>query len=484
MNTTCLYTKLLVASLPQPTFALATTTAAFNSINSTISDSNNNSSSSTVQGPLSFRDDYRGAMLFTVATVCVYGLSIVAFIAGHLQKRQVNKDEEQQISRYLKRTQIGETVQEDRQYKVVRLKSMMLVDSALGQRHNRRTSMVTRPPRNFPGLARRETSSLVPGEFRLRGDRGDENRRDETVFVDEDGPETKTRSNRFSLFGRDRVQANAQDDSPSTDAALYLARGRRSGLAGIGFMGHGGGIGMVSGAEASFPRSHLNALPSIEEDEQSLASMYSYAQNQRRGSSFSQSSCTEQSFIDNPPPNQQRGSSNNQSSPTVLAFVDALPANQRRGSADIQSTSTRQTSVEILSANHRRVSSKSQTPLLRPTSDLTSVDYVRRYSDSQLSPLLQHSSDSNLTNGQEGDNSENHPPLLQHFSNNISSSPQGDNSYSQSSPLLHISSDFISSNHQRSNSGSLTPSVLDTVSTNQQRRSSDNQWTPGNPTSS
>lgn len=46
--------------------------------------------------------DATGAASFIVVTVVVYGLGIMAFIAGHIQKRNVNREEETHISRYLK----------------------------------------------------------------------------------------------------------------------------------------------------------------------------------------------------------------------------------------------------------------------------------------------------------------------------------------------------------------------------------------------
>ncbi|CAC5396009.1 unnamed protein product [Mytilus coruscus] len=46
--------------------------------------------------------DATGAAYFIVAVVVVYGLAIMALIAGHIQKRNVNRDEESAISRYLK----------------------------------------------------------------------------------------------------------------------------------------------------------------------------------------------------------------------------------------------------------------------------------------------------------------------------------------------------------------------------------------------
>lgn len=58
-------------------------------------------------------DDYdsTGAAYFIIAVVVVYGLAIMAFIAGHIQKRNVNRDEESAISRYLK---IGNFVSDDK----------------------------------------------------------------------------------------------------------------------------------------------------------------------------------------------------------------------------------------------------------------------------------------------------------------------------------------------------------------------------------
>ena len=53
---------------------------------------NNNYSETTTEG-YSLQADYKGAMSFTVCVVCVYGLAIVAFIAGHLKKRQVKTRE-------------------------------------------------------------------------------------------------------------------------------------------------------------------------------------------------------------------------------------------------------------------------------------------------------------------------------------------------------------------------------------------------------
>lgn len=46
--------------------------------------------------------DATGAATFIIITVVVYGLGIMAFIAGHIQKRRVNREEETAISRYLK----------------------------------------------------------------------------------------------------------------------------------------------------------------------------------------------------------------------------------------------------------------------------------------------------------------------------------------------------------------------------------------------
>lgn len=56
--------------------------------------------SSSVQSQEAY--DATGAASFIVVTVVVYGLGIMAFIAGHIQKRNVNRDEETHISRYLK----------------------------------------------------------------------------------------------------------------------------------------------------------------------------------------------------------------------------------------------------------------------------------------------------------------------------------------------------------------------------------------------
>ena len=50
---------------------------------------------------LTIAEDYQGAMLFVVVTVCVYSLGIVAFIASHLYKRQETKLQDMQISEYL-----------------------------------------------------------------------------------------------------------------------------------------------------------------------------------------------------------------------------------------------------------------------------------------------------------------------------------------------------------------------------------------------
>lgn len=47
--------------------------------------------------------DSTGAAYFIVVTVVVYGLGIMAFIAGHISKRSVNRDEENQILQYMKK---------------------------------------------------------------------------------------------------------------------------------------------------------------------------------------------------------------------------------------------------------------------------------------------------------------------------------------------------------------------------------------------
>lgn len=45
-----------------------------------------------------------GAMCFIVATICVYGLGIVLFIAGHISKRYKNADDEDvNVTTYMKR---------------------------------------------------------------------------------------------------------------------------------------------------------------------------------------------------------------------------------------------------------------------------------------------------------------------------------------------------------------------------------------------
>lgn len=87
--------------------------------------------------------DGRGAMLFTVATVLVYGMSIVAFIAGHLRRRHTSKEEESQISNYLKRSDDirRQAVRED----VLRLRSQLLAGSVIVNTPNeRRKSRVYR----------------------------------------------------------------------------------------------------------------------------------------------------------------------------------------------------------------------------------------------------------------------------------------------------------------------------------------------------
>ena len=73
--------------------------------------------------------DARGAMLFTIATVCVYGLSIIAFIAGHTNRREHTKEEESQIHRYLKHS--AKIRQEGIRDDVLRLRSQLLADCVM-----------------------------------------------------------------------------------------------------------------------------------------------------------------------------------------------------------------------------------------------------------------------------------------------------------------------------------------------------------------
>ncbi|XP_076441412.1 uncharacterized protein LOC143280586 [Babylonia areolata] len=209
--------------------------------------------------PLAHRGyDYHGAMVFTVATVCVYGLSIVFFIAGHTltQKRELNKDEERQISTYLKRMHLDESSQDDRNFHVVRLKSVLLAESALGQRHNRRVSLMPRSMRS----TRRE--AMRPAAWDGCGEEG------------EDGdppPGTPL------LQGECTVQNVNELLQPPF-------RGRRMACVGLGRAvgsGGGGGEGPRDGHHGGWglnpqgpPSPHLTSLlASIEEDEVSLHSL-------------------------------------------------------------------------------------------------------------------------------------------------------------------------------------------------------------------
>lgn len=64
----------------------------------------NSTATTNCSSPVQTKEAYdaTGAASFIVVTVVVYGLGIMAFIAGHIQKRNVNRDEETHISRYLK----------------------------------------------------------------------------------------------------------------------------------------------------------------------------------------------------------------------------------------------------------------------------------------------------------------------------------------------------------------------------------------------
>lgn len=91
--------------------------------------------SSDVPATPSYEEDPKGAFLFCVAVVCIYGLSIVAFIGSHVKKRHVNKDEERQISLYLKNGHHPVNMNGN-QFRVLRFKTSALMCSTLGQRRH------------------------------------------------------------------------------------------------------------------------------------------------------------------------------------------------------------------------------------------------------------------------------------------------------------------------------------------------------------
>lgn len=275
MNSTCLYSKLLLSTLRPETVT------------------------NTTRGPLTTKEDYQGAMFFTIATVCVYGLSIVAFIAGHLQKGHMNKDEENQISNYLKRMHLGEPGKGDREYHVIRFKSRLLADSAFGQRHNRRESLVPRGPHNF--VMQRGDSAYGP----LSSDGSDCN------DASDEGDGGRGCSGGESPFNGDCMQV--VDERPaSSPSGFGYSRARRQGIAGISFercgsTGDRGGEA-TSSAGPQRPRLVQLSLPKIEEDEQSSGSSESLLSCERRGSSESQPSSPGQNILDKLSANQRTDS--------------------------------------------------------------------------------------------------------------------------------------------------------------------------------
>ena len=280
--------------------------------------------------------------MFTIATVCVYGLSIVAFIAGHLQKGQMNKDEENQISSYLKRMHLGEPGKMDREYHVIRFKSRLLADSAFGQRHNRRDSLVPRGPRNFV-MQRGDPPETCGGGG--GGSNDDADREDDDGSDEEEGG--RVFLPRRSLFNGDCVQVvdeRLQQQTASPAAAVGYSRRRRQGIVGIsavncgagdrcagsrGGGGGGGGAGSSAGPLQRSPWAVQCPLPKIEEDELSAnSSSDSLLSCQRRDSSNSQSSSPRQSSQDNLSPNQQTDS-----------FSIGESADSKQSVSDNQSTS-------------------------------------------------------------------------------------------------------------------------------------------------
>ncbi|KAL8561700.1 hypothetical protein ACOMHN_025984 [Nucella lapillus] len=216
---------------------------------------------STPAEPLTYKNDHYGAMVFIVATVCVYGLSIVFFIAGHTQKRELSKEEERQISHYLKRLYLEEPSLDNRKFHVIRLKSQLLAGSALGQRHNRRISLLPRPPEHL---------------LRLGGGGNTEDETERRGMEDHDSKASRNPLLNF-LDGECSVEnVNEEAVSFNTAAAPSVPyRGRRFGCVGLspsvrlGYYGSGGG----GGERQPRPYMLTRPLPGIAEDALSSRSL-------------------------------------------------------------------------------------------------------------------------------------------------------------------------------------------------------------------